>query len=112
MKEYSKSKLNRVKRGQIRATYNVVRINAILLLSLFFIGMSISHSQNKAQSKESTNSKKDSQKGYDFDLIRSVVKITDKVVIDGIVNEPFWETIEPLHSTQKVPNAGNQPTHV
>lgn len=30
MKEYSKSKLNRVKRGQIRATYDVEKINAIL----------------------------------------------------------------------------------
>ena len=26
------------------------------------------------------------------------------------MNEPFWETIEPLHSTQKVPNAGDEPT--
>ncbi len=30
MKEYSKSKLNRVKRGQNRATYNVEKINQIL----------------------------------------------------------------------------------
>jgi nitroimidazol reductase NimA-like FMN-containing flavoprotein (pyridoxamine 5'-phosphate oxidase superfamily) len=30
MKEYSKSKTNRVKRGQIRATYDVEKINAIL----------------------------------------------------------------------------------
>jgi len=30
MKEYSKSKLNRVKRGQIRATYDVEKINTIL----------------------------------------------------------------------------------
>lgn len=30
MKEYSKSKLNRIKRGQNRATYNVEKINAIL----------------------------------------------------------------------------------
>ena len=30
MQEYSKSKLNRVKRGQNRATYNVEKINAIL----------------------------------------------------------------------------------
>ncbi len=110
MKEYSKSKLNRVKRVKIRATYYVVRINTILLLSLFFIGMSISHSQDNAQSEESVSSKQNTQKGHDFNSIRSVVKITNKVVIDGIVNEPFWETIEPLHCTQKVPNAGDQPT--
>ncbi len=30
MKEYSKSKLNRVKRGAVRATYNVEKINTIL----------------------------------------------------------------------------------
>ena len=30
MKEYSKSKLNRIKRGQIRATYDVEKINTIL----------------------------------------------------------------------------------
>jgi len=30
MKEYSQSKLNRVKRGQLRATYDVERINTIL----------------------------------------------------------------------------------
>ncbi|MDP5081209.1 MAG: pyridoxamine 5'-phosphate oxidase family protein [Winogradskyella sp.] len=30
MQEYSKSKLNRVKRGQIRATYDVEKINSIL----------------------------------------------------------------------------------
>jgi len=30
MKEYSKSKLNRVKRGQIRATYDIEKINTIL----------------------------------------------------------------------------------
>ena len=30
MKEYEKSKLNRVKRGQIRATYDVAKINTIL----------------------------------------------------------------------------------
>ncbi len=36
MQEYSKSKLNRVKRGQIRATYDVEKINTILDAS--FIG--------------------------------------------------------------------------
>lgn len=30
MKDYSKSKLNRIKRGQIRATYDVEKINSIL----------------------------------------------------------------------------------
>ena len=30
MQEYSKSKINRVKRGQIRATYDVEKINSIL----------------------------------------------------------------------------------
>lgn len=110
MGEYSKSKLNRVKSMIIRAAYYNKRINTILLLSLFFIGTSISHSQDNAQSEESKSSKKNDQKGYDFNSIRSVVKITDKVVIDGVVNEPFWETIEPLHITQKVPNAGDEPT--
>ena len=36
MQEYSKSKLNRIKRGQIRATYDVEKINAIL--DVGFIG--------------------------------------------------------------------------
>jgi len=82
----------------------------MLSLSLLFMGISISHGQDVVQSKQQTNSKKDAQKGHDFTTIRKVVKITDKVVIDGLVNEPVWETIEPLHSTQKVPNAGDEPT--
>lgn len=82
----------------------------ILFAALFFIGTSISHSQDVSQLEQQTNSKKDSQKGHDFSSIKKVVKITDKVVIDGLVNEPFWDTIEPLHSTQKVPNAGDEPT--
>lgn len=82
----------------------------VLLITLFFIGMSISHSQDVSQLEQQTNSKKDTQKDHDFTSIRKVAKITDKVVIDGLVNEPFWDTIEPLHSTQKVPNAGDEPT--
>ena len=81
-----------------------------LLLPLFFIGTSISHSQEVSQLEQQSSSKKDTQKGHDFASIKKVVKITDKVVIDGLVNEPFWDTIEPLHSTQKVPNAGDEPT--
>ncbi|WKD86301.1 hypothetical protein KCTC32516_01671 [Polaribacter huanghezhanensis] len=48
MKEYSKSKLNRVKRGQIRATYDVEKINTILdagfigFVSYVFEGKAIS----------------------------------------------------------------------
>lgn len=77
-----------------------------LLGTLFFIGTSVSIGQDVAQSKQQTSSKK----GHDFTSIKTVVKIKDKVVIDGLVNEPFWDTIEPLHSTQKVPNAGDEPT--
>lgn len=82
----------------------------VLVLSLFFIGTSISHSQAIAQAKQQTSSKKEAPKGHDFTSIKKVVKITDKVVIDGLVNESFWDSIEPLHSTQKVPNAGDEPT--
>lgn len=48
MKEYSQSKLNRVKRGQIRATYDVEKINTILdagfigFVSYIFEGKAIS----------------------------------------------------------------------
>ncbi len=87
-----------------------LRAISVILLSSFFIGTSISYSQDTPQLKQQTNSKKNVQKGHDFTSIKKVVKITDKVVIDGLVNEPFWETIEPLHSTQKVPNAGDEPT--
>ncbi|WP_461443824.1 carbohydrate binding family 9 domain-containing protein [Maribacter sp.] len=86
------------------------RTAIILLGMLFFIGTSISHSQDVAQSKQQVNFKKNAQKGHDFSSIKKVVKIKDKVIIDGLVNEPFWNTIEPLHSTQKVPNAGDEPT--
>ncbi|EAR03028.1 carbohydrate binding family 9 domain-containing protein [Maribacter sp. HTCC2170] len=82
----------------------------ILLVGLFFIGTSISHGQDQAQSEEGLSAMKGIKKEHDFNSIRSVVKITDKVVIDGEVNELFWEAIEPLNSTQKVPNAGDQPT--
>jgi nitroimidazol reductase NimA-like FMN-containing flavoprotein (pyridoxamine 5'-phosphate oxidase superfamily) len=47
MQEYSKSKLNRVKRGKIRATYNVEKINTILdagfigYVSYFYEGRAI-----------------------------------------------------------------------
>lgn len=82
----------------------------VLVLSLFFIGTSISHSQDVAQSKQQTSSRKEAPKGHDFTSIKKIVKITDKVVIDGLVNELFWDSIEPLHSTQKVPNAGDEPT--
>ncbi|TMM59047.1 hypothetical protein FEE95_06330 [Maribacter algarum] len=81
-----------------------------LLVMLFFTGTSISYSQEVSQLEQQSDSKKDFRKSHDFSSIKKVVKITDKVVIDGLVNEPFWDTIEPLHSTQKVPNAGNEPT--
>lgn len=81
-----------------------------VLTVLFFMGMSVSYSQDVTQLERQTYSKKNTRKGHDFTSIKKIVKITDKVVIDGVVNEPFWETIEPLHSTQKVPNAGDEPT--
>ncbi|MET2984545.1 DUF5916 domain-containing protein [Aureibaculum conchae] len=37
-------------------------------------------------------------------------KINAKITVDGIVNEPIWETIKPLKVTQKVPNSGDAPT--
>jgi len=87
-----------------------LRLILVLLLNLFFTETSFSHSQDTPQLKQQRSSKKNIQKGPDFNSVKKVVKITDKVVIDGMVNEPFWETIEPLHSTQKVPNAGDEPT--
>ncbi|MEP3210733.1 MAG: DUF5916 domain-containing protein [Maribacter sp.] len=81
-----------------------------VLTALYFMGMSVSYSQDVSQLEQQTNSKKNTRKGHDFTSIKKIVKITDKVIIDGVVNEPFWETIEPLHSTQKVPNAGDEPT--
>ena len=86
------------------------RVVFVFLGVLFFMGIAISHSQDVVQSKTQANSKKDTRKSHDFSSIKKVVKITDKVVIDGLVDEPFWDTIEPLHSTQKVPNAGDEPT--
>lgn len=74
MEEYSKSKLNRVKGVKIRATYFFEKINTILLLSLFFIKMSISNSQDYTQSEEGVSSKKDTQKGLDFNLIITLKK--------------------------------------
>lgn len=48
--------------------------------------------------------------GYDFTLAKSINKITDNIEIDGVIDESIWSTIEPLPITQKVPNAGAQPS--
>ena len=84
-----------------------LRFVLVLFMSLFFIGTSTSQGQDVAPLRQQTKSKKNAQEGHDFTSIKKVAKITVKVVIDGVVNEPFWETIEPLHSTQKIPNAGS-----
>ncbi len=44
------------------------------------------------------------------DVIIEAHKINSKITIDGVVNEPIWETIKPLVVTQKVPNSGDEPT--
>lgn len=42
----------------------------------------------------------------------SVTRITEAIVIDGLVNESVWDKIPTLNITQKVPNAGDAPTQL
>lgn len=42
----------------------------------------------------------------------SMTKITEPIVIDGLVDEAVWDKIPMINITQKVPNAGDAPTQL
>lgn len=42
----------------------------------------------------------------------NITRITEAIVIDGLVNESVWDKIPILNITQKVPNAGDAPTQL
>lgn len=46
----------------------------------------------------------------DIEAARPLAQMSGTVVIDGRVDEPAWDAIEPLHITQKVPVAGDPPS--
>lgn len=52
---------------------------------------------------------KDVQAQSAKDVINAT-KIDQAILIDGLINEPVWETIAPLEVKQKVPNSGASPT--
>lgn len=42
----------------------------------------------------------------------NITRITEPIVIDGLVDESVWDKIPTLNITQKVPNAGDAPTQL
>ncbi|MCE7990669.1 MAG: carbohydrate binding family 9 domain-containing protein [Roseivirga sp.] len=47
--------------------------------------------------------------GYSQEVLRAT-KITEPIIIDGRVDESVWNSVPPLNVTQKVPDAGANPT--
>ena len=91
--------------------FNVVKA-ALLLLALISTGITLG--QDSALVETSRESKRKSKSTFnkepDITEAKYITKIAGGIQIDGIVNEPIWQTITPLSVTQKVPNAGASPT--